>query len=419
MHYLLLEFVRGFRAATTMCSWKRHIFSLVAALCVCWWVSSYVSPRTTFQIPNLRKDRMSTSLRLSSRGKYLATLNYATSWAGDDKPEASIQMWDLGRNKRCWSLVINDEDNWRYGVFSPDENFFVVRTSKGVRIWDCQTGTILNEYPLEAKTTRWHTPLAYTKEGKLVAFRMEDNEETTVYEVASGAALHRLPKGGVTPLMSDIALHSFEGKLRLFRLGEGLDISKPYLQNRFEQVKYDKNGELQSSSRRGHEYHGCTHDGTILFGTYHIGGMTSPMYYFYTDYSRDFTEDLEDGWHWDTLLRPSWTGRYLARTEQDFVPTWLAELVPPIFNKSLILRDYRSGRAIVSVSGGKAASFSLDDCVMATCTGAGRVQIWDLPPYPPWWLMAASGFITWAVLFVVTTWFVTKKRSAPSSSPAA
>src|SRR5262249_4480319 len=147
------------------------------------------------------------------------------------------------------------------------------------------TGKIEAEYPAKGKHSQWGKSLAFTKAGTLVGLQQDGQEDDTiVYEIPSGRELYRLPKGHVTPLASDVLLHSFEGHLRLFHLNAGLDLSKPYLQNPFQLVERDENGELERSFGMGHDFQGCTHDQTVLFGTFRIGGMMSSTFYFYHDY---------------------------------------------------------------------------------------------------------------------------------------
>jgi hypothetical protein len=183
---------------------------------------------------------------------------------------------------------------WEIGVFAPDDQRIAVPTkSDTVRLWNLATGTIDAEYPAKGMHSQRGQSLAFTKAGKLVGLLQDGREDDTiVYEIASGRELHRLPKGHVAPLVADVLLHSFEGHLRPFHLDTGLDLSKPYLQDPFQLVERDANGELVRSFGMGHDFQGCTHDQTVLFGTFRVGGMMSSTFYFYHDYQTGASDEI-------------------------------------------------------------------------------------------------------------------------------
>jgi WD40 repeat protein len=254
------------------------------ALFVVWWISFSQNPRTTLIIPNSREDDF-VSLEMSPNGRFLVSLNRVTIYIGN-KPDEFVQFWNLERGELCRSLTIQANDYyWTMGIFSLDDRWFAVPTTANtVRLWNPQSGKSEAEYHLRAKNWPGYRSLAFTAAGKLLEFQWNtEDQTTTVYEVETGRELHRFAKGYVTPLVADQLLHSFEGQLRLFRLDEGLDLSTPYLQNPFQKVDRDANGELVRSFGMGHEFQGCTRDGTVLFGICRYGGSMSSTYNFYQD----------------------------------------------------------------------------------------------------------------------------------------
>jgi len=385
------------------------------ALFVAWWLSFSQQHRTTFIIPNYREDDF-VSLEMSPNGRFLLSRNFVTGWVSTKRPDTYLHCWNLDRNELCWTNTLAEDDFWSVGVFSPDDRWIAVPTKTNtVRLWNLLTGKTQTEHPLQGKARQWSKGLAYTTASTLVGFQQEQDEETTmVYEVESGRECYRLPKGRVTPLFADQVLHSFEGRLRLFRLDDGLDLSKPYLQNPFQKVERDENGELVSSFSRSHDFVGCTHDGTVLFGTFRLGGRMSSTYNFYHDYKDGTSDRLDAGWGQleRTFLRPSWTRKYLLKAGVSSPLEWLSQWLPLSSGKSLIVRDYESKRELFSIANGETGAFSWDDRILATYGGHGQIQIWDLPPRMPWLILIGGAAGAWVGTVLLMHWGLRRSQSS-------
>lgn len=384
----------------------------ILGLFVAWWLSFSQEPRFTLTIPRYRQDDF-VSLEISPNGRFLLARNHVTWYVGSTTPDEYLQCWNLDRGGLCWSLTMKEEDFWRLGAFAPDDQRIAVPTKNTVRLWNLATGTIDAEHPAKGMHSQWSKSLAFTKAGILVGLLQDDPEEGAIaYEIESGRVLHRLPKGHVTPLVADVLLHSFEGHLRPFQLDTGVDLSKPYLQNRFERVERDAKGELVSSFGMGHDFQGCTHHHTVLFGTFRLGGMTSSTFYFYHDYQTGAFDEIDAGWGTlnRTFLRPSWTRKYLLKTDFNSPRDWLSQWFPGNSGKNLTLRDYDSKRLFFSIPNGETGVFSLDDRVLATYVGQGRIQIWDLPPRTPWLKTIGGGAGSCAGAFLLLHWAMRRKK---------
>jgi WD40 repeat protein len=104
------------------------------------------------------------------------------------------------------------------------------------------------------------------------------------------------------------------------------------------------------------------------------------------------------------------------RERRPNVLEWLRVVKPPDRWATLKLHDVRDGREIAAFPKGNAACFAPDGQTLLVLSDDQTLQVWDIPPRPPWWRIGGVGALAGAVVLLGGK--LCRRRDGAVKSPA-